>query len=90
MINGTCKHFVLSAGYGSGGGGSGGYNRGGNDHQSSSGGDDSRMETQHDTIFIQNLPRTASVDDLKDVFSQIGVIKVKYGYFVCDIFDFVF
>jgi hypothetical protein len=118
MINGTCKHFVLSAGYGSGGGssgysrgrndddsGSGGYSRGRNDHHSNNddnhgggggynrgrsdyrggssgggggGGGDDSMETQRDTIFIQNLPKGVSSSDLKDVFSQIGIIKVKY------------
>ena len=62
---------------------SGGYNRGRSDHygQSSSdnghGGEDTRMETQYDTIFIQNLPKTVTVDELKDVFSQIGIIKVR-------------
>jgi len=53
-------------------------NRGRNDHQShssSGGGDDSRMETQYDTIFIQNLPRNVTPSELKDVFSQIGIIK---------------
>jgi RNA recognition motif-containing protein len=63
--------------------GSGGYNRGRNDHHSNSsggggGGDDSGVETQRDTIFIQNLPRTVTPSELKDVFSQIGMIKVKY------------
>ena len=41
------------------------------------GGDDNRLETQRDTIFIQNLPRGVTVEELKDVFSQIGIIKVK-------------
>ena len=66
----------------------GGYNRGRSDHHSSSGGgggggggggDDNRMETQRDTIFIQNLPRGVSTDELKDVFSQIGIIKVNFA-----------
>ncbi|CAF5170234.1 unnamed protein product, partial [Rotaria sp. Silwood1] len=42
----------------------------------SGGGDDSRMETQRDTIFIQNLPRNVTASELKDVFSQIGMIKI--------------
>ena len=66
-------------------GGGGGYNRSRNDHYSNNGGggggggggDDNRMETQRDTIFIQNLPRSVTADELKDVFSQIGVIKVN-------------
>jgi RNA recognition motif-containing protein len=69
--------------------GSGGYSRGRSDYNNSSsggggggGGDDSRLETQRDTIFIQNLPRNVTVDQLKDVFSQIGIIKVS----VTDIF----
>jgi RNA recognition motif-containing protein len=36
------------------------------------------METQRDTIFIQNLPRNVTPDELRDVFSQIGMIKVRY------------
>jgi hypothetical protein len=121
MINGTCKHFVLYAGYSGGGGGgysrgrsdnddsgSSSYNRGRSDHQSNNdegydgggggggysrgrgdyrsnnsgggggGGGDDSMETQRDTIFIQNLPRGVTPAELKDVFSQIGIIKVKY------------
>lgn len=66
-----------------GGGGGGGYNRSRNDHYSNNGGgggggDDNRMETQRDTIFVQNLPRGVTPDELRDVFSQIGVIKVEY------------
>lgn len=69
-----------------GGGGGGGYNRNRNDYQSSGGGggyggDEQRMETQHDTIFVQNLPKNVTVDELKDVFSQIGIIKVKFSDF---------
>jgi hypothetical protein len=121
MINGTCKHFVLYAGYSGGGGGysrgrsdnddsgSSSYSRGRSDHQSNNdegydgggggggysrgrgdyrsnnsggggggGGGDDSMETQRDTIFIQNLPRGVTPAELKDVFSQIGIIKVKY------------
>ena len=37
------------------------------------------METQRDTIFIQNLPRGVTTDELKDVFSQIGIIKVNFA-----------
>ncbi|CAF1505192.1 unnamed protein product [Rotaria magnacalcarata] len=59
--------------------GSGGYNRGRNNQHdisaSTTGGDDNRMETQRDTIFIQNLPKNVTVSQLKDVFSQIGIIK---------------
>lgn len=62
--------------------GSGGYNRGRNDYHNDNsggyGGDDTRMETQRDTIFIQNLPRDVTNDQLRDTFSQIGVIKVKF------------
>jgi RNA recognition motif-containing protein len=39
------------------------------------------METQRDTIFIQNLPRSVTTDELRDVFSQIGMIKVRYYSF---------
>jgi RNA recognition motif-containing protein len=38
------------------------------------------METQRDTIFIQNLPRGVTTDELRDVFSQIGMIKVRYFF----------
>jgi hypothetical protein len=66
-----------------GGSGGGGYNRARNDHHSNDsgggGGGDSGLETQHDTIFIQNLPRSVTPAELKDLFSQIGVIKVRYG-----------
>jgi len=61
-------------------GGSSGYNRSRNDYNNSGGGssgNDSGLETQRDTIFIQNLPRHVTPDELKDVFSQIGVIKVN-------------
>ena len=64
--------------------GSGGNSRGRNDYNNSqsdsgngSGGDSSQMETQPDTIFIQNLPRGVTTDELKDLFSQIGIIKVR-------------
>ena len=58
------------------------YNRGRNDYYNDNssggyGGNGPRMETQRDTIFIQNLPRNVTSDELRDVFSQIGVIKVK-------------
>lgn len=67
--------------YGSRGGG-GGYSRGRNDYSggasggNSYGGDDSRMETQRDTIFIQNLPKDVTTEALREAFSQIGLIKV--------------
>jgi RNA recognition motif-containing protein len=68
-------------------GGGGGYNRSRNDYHNNggggsggSGGDDSRMETQRDTIFIQSLPRNVTTDELRDVFSQIGIIKVRYYF----------
>ncbi|CAF5065376.1 unnamed protein product, partial [Rotaria magnacalcarata] len=63
--------------------GGSGYSRGRGDHDNGgggfggggSGGGDSSMETQRDTIFIQNLPRNVTTEELKEVFSQIGVIK---------------
>jgi len=39
------------------------------------------METQCDTIFIQNLPHNVTEEELGDVFNHIGVIKVKYYSF---------
>ncbi len=72
------------------GGGGSSYNRGRSDYHNNNGGggggggyggDDNRMETQRDTIFIQNLPRNVTPDELKDVFSQIGMIKVRYYSF---------
>jgi RNA recognition motif-containing protein len=46
------------------------------------------METQRDTIFIPNFPRTLTPDELREVFSQIGIIKVRYHYFnSSDIFN---
>ena len=60
----------------------GGYNRGRSDYNSGSGSNDSGLETQRDTIFIQNLPRNVTSEQLRDVFSQIGVIKV--GYYLID------
>jgi len=84
MMNGTSTHFVLSIGYGSGDG-VGFYKRVRTDYQSNnsggdSGGDESRMETQHDTIFIQNLPHNVAPEDLREVFSQFGIIKVRYNF----------
>jgi RNA recognition motif-containing protein len=38
------------------------------------------METQRDTIFIQNFAPTVTRDGLKEFFSQIGIIKVRYHY----------
>jgi len=69
------------------GSGGGGYNRGRSDYHDNSGGggDDNRMETQYDTIFIQNLPRNVTTDELKNVFSQIGMIKVTFSFVdLCD------
>ena len=80
---GRSDYHDKSDDHGSAGGG--GYSRGRSDHYSNNGGgggggyggDDNRMETQRDTIFIQNLPRSVTADELRDVFSQIGMIKVK-------------
>jgi RNA recognition motif-containing protein len=61
------------------GGGGSRYDRSRNDHQSnSSSGNDSGTETQRDTIFIQNLPRSVTSEEIKDAFSQIGIIKVRF------------
>jgi len=74
MINGISTYFVLSVGHGGGGG----YNRGRNDYPSTNSSDgDGQMETQRDTIFIQNLPKNVTSSQLADVFSQIGIIKVR-------------
>jgi RNA recognition motif-containing protein len=88
FLNLLLTHSVFSTGSnrsrndhsdGNHGGSGGGYNRSRNDYQStSSGGNDSGIETQRDTIFIQNLPRNVTPTDLKDAFSQIGVIKVRF------------
>ncbi|CAF4533821.1 unnamed protein product, partial [Didymodactylos carnosus] len=51
------------------------YNRRGNDNNEEEDDGGNRMETQRDTIFIQNLPRNVSREDLQKTFSQIGVIK---------------
>ncbi len=52
------------------------YNRGRSNYHNNAGGDDNQTETQRDTIFIQNLPRNVTREDLQTVFSQIGVIKI--------------
>lgn len=92
--------MILYAGYGSGGGdssrgrrdhddgGDSGGSRGRSDHHNrSSGGDDSGMETQRDTIFIQNLPRNVTEDQLNEVFKQIGLIKVRADIFLSFVDD---
>lgn len=56
-----------SGGGGAGGGGSYGFRRDNNS------GD---VEIQRDAIFIQNLPKNITLDELNDVFSVVGPIKV--------------
>jgi RNA recognition motif-containing protein len=56
------------------------YNRGRSNYHNNAGGDDNQMETQRDTIFIQNFAPTVTRDGLKEFFSQIGIIKVRYHY----------
>jgi RNA recognition motif-containing protein len=56
------------------------YNRGRSNYHNNAGGDDNQMETQRDTIFIQNFAPTITPDGLKEFFSQIGIIKVRYHY----------
>lgn len=71
----AANYFDFYVGYGS----EDGSNRGRNNNSGGGGGgDESQMETQRDTIFIQNLPKTVTSAELIEVFSQIGIIKVRY------------
>lgn len=69
-------------------GGGGGYNNRRDDNDSygssrSSGGATANFaesvskdfDVQRDTIFVQNLPKNVTTDDLKDSFGSIGIIK---------------
>jgi RNA recognition motif-containing protein len=49
--------------------------RGGFGFQRSNDGDD-EIEVLKDAIFIQNLPRNITRDDIQDAFSTVGPIKV--------------
>jgi RNA recognition motif-containing protein len=52
--------------------GEGGYSfRRSNDNN-----DEDEIEILKDAIFIQNLPRTITRDDIQDAFSTVGPIKV--------------
>ncbi|CAF1521557.1 unnamed protein product, partial [Didymodactylos carnosus] len=63
------------------GGGSGGrtFSDRGNYRNNYGGGDrrddDDEVEIQKDTIFIQNLPKNITRDELYDAFSEVGQIK---------------
>lgn len=41
---------------------------------------DFTMETQEDTVFIQNLPKDVSEATLAEHFGGIGVIKVRVHF----------
>ena len=55
-----------------------GSNKSYDNHQgsSSSGGGNSEFSVQKDTIFIQNLPKTVTTQDLETNFGSIGIIKI--------------
>ena len=40
------------------------------------------METQEDTIFVQNLGRDIDMKNLSSHFGSIGMIKVIFNYFI--------
>lgn len=54
---------------GRGGGGGYGFRRSNNN-------DDEEIEVLKDAIFIQNLPKNITRDDIQDAFSTVGPIKV--------------
>lgn len=62
------RRFLLPLGRGGGGGGYG-FRR-----QNNSGGD---VEILRDAVFIQNLPKDVTREQIFDVFSTVGNIKVK-------------
>jgi RNA recognition motif-containing protein len=90
------RHLIRCADYGSSGGGDSNRSRhdhddggdsgsssGRSDHYNrSSGGDDSAMETQRDTILIQNVSGNVTEDQLDEVFKQIAMIKVRDEVFL--------
>ena len=63
------RHFVFDDRLGRGGG-SYGFRRSNNN-------EDDEIEVLKDAIFIQNLPKNITRDEIQDAFSTVGPIKVN-------------
>lgn len=61
---------------GRGGGGGGGYG-----FRRQNNNDEDEIEILKDAIFIQNLPKNITRDDIHEAFSTVGPIKVNYFLF---------
>ena len=69
-----CDSVSAGGGGGGGGGDSYGFRRQNND--------DDEIEILKDAIFIQNLPKNITREDIQEAFSTVGPIKVKHRMFV--------
>jgi len=67
---------TLTLDYILGRGGGGGY---GFRHQNN---DEEEIEVLKDAIFIQNLPKNITRDDIQEAFSTVGPIKVSHLMFI--------
>lgn len=67
VVDKTCFGLIIS---GRGGGGYGFRRQ--NDNN-----DEERVEVLKDTIFIQNLPKNVTRDDIQEAFSSVGPIRVN-------------
>ena len=67
VVDRTCFGLIILAR----GGGGYGFRRQ-NDNN-----DEEQVEVLKDTIFIQNLPRNITRDDIQEAFSSVGPIRVK-------------
>ena len=65
------------------GGGGYGFRRSNNN-------DDDEIEVLKDAIFIQNLPRDITRDDIQDAFSTVGPIKVTIAIALREIIGSIF
>ena len=54
----------------------GGYQNNSRSQDNNSGGGQDDILIQRDTVFIQNLPRSVTNDDLEKHFGSIGIIKM--------------
>ncbi len=60
---------------GRGGSGGGGYG-----FRRQNNNDEDEVEILKEAIFIQNLPKNITRDDILDAFSTVGTIKVSRGF----------
>ena len=77
FINIELKYSVNVLGRGGSGGSGGGGGGYGFRRQ-----DDGEVEILKDAIFIQNLPKNITRDEIQDAFSTVGQIKVKKLFLV--------